>query len=109
MTTVSIALERVSFALPDGRLLFSDLDLAFDRRATGLVGRNGVGKSVLARVLAGELAPTGGRCLRSGAVRYLPQQIVPAADATVARVAGLAPALDALARIEAGSVAAADF
>jgi ATPase subunit of ABC transporter with duplicated ATPase domains len=109
MTTVSIALERVSFALPDGRLLFSDLDIAFDRRATGLVGRNGVGKSVLARLLAGELAPTSGRCLHSGTVRYLPQQIVPAADATLATVAGLAPALDALARIEAGSVALADF
>jgi len=109
MTSVSIALERVSYALPDGRPLFSDLDVRFDRQPTGLVGRNGVGKTVLARILAGELAPTAGRCLRSGPVRYLPQQIVPAPGATVASVAGLACALAALARIEAGSVAAADF
>ncbi len=109
MTTPLLALERVAFALPDGRPLFTDLDLQLDARRTGLVGRNGVGKSVLARILAGELAPTGGQCLRAGSVHYLPQQIVPPRGATVATVAGVQPALDALARIEAGSVDVADF
>ena len=56
-TTPFLTLERVSWQLPDGRLLFSDLDETFDARRTGLVGRNGVGKSVLARLLAGRLAP----------------------------------------------------
>ncbi|UNK48753.1 ATP-binding cassette domain-containing protein [Lysobacter sp. S4-A87] len=109
MTTPLLALERVAFVLPDGRPLFTDLDVQLDQRRTGLVGRNGVGKSVLARIVAGDLAPTGGQCLRAGSVHYLPQQIVPAQGASVASVAGVRPVLDALARIENGSVDVADF
>ena len=52
-----LALEGVTQVLADGRILFSDLDECFDLRPTALVGRNGVGKSVLARLLAGRLAP----------------------------------------------------
>ncbi|HCL4181497.1 TPA: ATP-binding cassette domain-containing protein [Pseudomonas aeruginosa] len=49
--TSTLTLDGVSFQLPDGSLLFSDLDETFDTRHTGLVGRNGVGKSLLARLL----------------------------------------------------------
>ncbi|CAM4066881.1 ABC-F family ATP-binding cassette domain-containing protein [Kerstersia similis] len=108
-TSPSLTLEGVSYVLPDGRTLFSDLNEHFDLRATGLVGRNGVGKSVLARLLSGLLPPSAGRCLRSGKVYYLAQQLVPAPGATVASLTGVQVRLDALARIEAGSSAAADF
>lgn len=109
MTDPYLRLEGLSYVLPDGRRLFSDLDETFDQRPTGLVGRNGAGKSVLARILAGQLPATRGRCLRSGSVRYLPQQVAPPADATVASLAGVQHTLDALARIEAGSSAPDDF
>lgn len=39
--TSTLTLDGVSFQLPDGSLLFSDLDETFDTRHTGLVGRNG--------------------------------------------------------------------
>ncbi len=53
MTNTSIlTLDSVSLALPDGRVLFTDLNETFDQRRTGLVGRNGVGKSLLGQVLA---------------------------------------------------------
>lgn len=109
MTNPFLTLEGVSFALPDGRTLFSDLNETFDMRRTGLVGRNGVGKSVLARLLAGQMPPSQGRCLRSGRVHYLAQQVTPPADATIATLAGVQHTLDALARIEAGSSSATDF
>ena len=109
MTNPALALQRAAFALPDGRTLFSELDLQLDQRHTGLVGRNGVGKSVLAQILCGQLSPSAGRCLRQASVHYLSQQIVAPAAATVADVAGAAPVLAALARIEAGSTATADF
>lgn len=109
MTNPSLTLHGVSYALPDGRVLFSDLHDVFDARATGLVGRNGVGKTVLGRILAARLAPTGGHCTRSGPVHYLAQYVVPPPQATVADLAGVQPVLAALARIEAGSTAPADF
>lgn len=109
MTETFLTLEQLSFAWPDGQRVFSDFSIRFDRRHTGLVGRNGVGKSVLARVLAGELVPSGGRCLRAGSVHYVPQQVVCTEGSTVASVSGVQPVLDALDRIEAGGVSAADF
>ncbi|PZX26771.1 Putative ABC transporter ATP-binding protein [Cupriavidus phytorum] len=109
MTQPCLTLEGVSYVLPDGRTLFSDITEQFDQRATGLVGRNGAGKSVLARMLAGQVQPTSGRCTRSGSVYYLAQQISPAPGATVAGLAGMQATLDALERIEAGSSAPEDF
>ena len=75
MATSSLSLEGVSFTLPNGETLFADLNERFDQRHTGLVGRNGSGKTVLARILAGQLQPTQGRCVRLGMVHYLAQQI----------------------------------
>lgn len=106
---VSLTLQGVCFQLPDGRALFSDLDERFDSRRTGLVGRNGVGKSVLARILAGELSPTAGRCLRSGPVHYLAQQTTPQPGQTAAGLAGMQPEIEALLRIEGGSTRQEDF
>lgn len=107
--SISLTLRGVSWQLPDGSFLFSDLDDAFDGRHTGLVGRNGVGKSVLARILAGEVTPTSGRCTRVGRVHYLPQQITPQPGETVADLAGVRVALDALRRVESGSIQQEDF
>lgn len=109
MTNPYLALEGVSYVLPDGRTLFSGLNEQFDLRPTGLVGRNGVGKSVLAGILAGQLPPASGRCVRSGSVHYLAQQAAPRVAGTVAALAGVQARLDALGRIEAGSAAAEDF
>lgn len=109
MTHPFLTLDRASLSLPDGRILFSDLDLHLDGRPTGLVGRNGVGKSVLARLLAGEIAPSSGKRNASGCVHYLPQQVRVPPGATVASLAGVDAWLDALARIEAGSADVRDF
>ncbi|MBB5321912.1 ATP-binding cassette domain-containing protein [Marinobacter oulmenensis] len=109
MTNIHLVLNDVSYVLPDGRTLFSGLNEAFDGRPTGLVGRNGVGKTVLARILSGLLKPSSGHCVCSGTVHYLGQQVILSDDSTVAGLAGVKHALDALGRIESGSTAAADF
>jgi ATPase subunit of ABC transporter with duplicated ATPase domains len=105
----TLALQGVCFHLPSGEPLLSDLNETFDDRRTALVGRNGAGKSVLARIIAGELQPGAGRVLRSGRVYYLPQHMEPQAFRNVAELAGVQPLLDALARVEAGGVDPADF
>ena len=109
MTHPFLALDSASFDLPDGTTLLSGLSEQFDSQHTGLVGRNGAGKSVLARLLAGELQATTGRCIRSGLVFYLPQQVERPPGETVASLARVKPILDSLARIDAGSVDPADF
>ncbi|WP_313347946.1 ABC-F family ATP-binding cassette domain-containing protein [Stenotrophomonas sp.] len=108
MTAFSLTLDRVTSTLPDGRVLFSELSATFDTTRVGLVGRNGVGKSVLARLLAGHLAPAAGHVQRQGHVHLLAQHsgVIPG---RIADLAGVAPLLDALARIEAGHVDPADF
>lgn len=109
MTNPYLTLEGVSYTLPQGKTLFSHLNETFDSRRTGLVGRNGVGKSILAQILAGQLQPSSGRCLRSGKVHYLAQQVAPVSGLRVADLAGVGPTLDALGRIETGSSAVEDF
>lgn len=109
MTNPFITLRDVSLTLPDGNPLFSGLNHTFDHTPTGLVGRNGVGKTLLASILAGQLAPSEGQCLASGNVHYLAQQITSAQGISVAGLAGLASALQALSRIETGSCEPEDF
>ncbi|MBT2785526.1 MULTISPECIES: ABC-F family ATP-binding cassette domain-containing protein [unclassified Halomonas] len=109
MTTTHLTLKGVSYVLPDGRTLFTDLYEQFDTRPTGLVGRNGVGKTVLAQILAGLLQPASGHCQRPDNVHYLAQQVAQLKEASVADLANVRATLDALARIETGSTAPEDF
>lgn len=108
MTAFTLTLDRVTFTLPDGRVLFPELSASFDTTTTGLVGRNGVGKSVLGRLLAGQLQPSSGHIQRQGQVHLLAQHsgVLPG---RIVDLAGVAPVLDALDRIEAGSVDPRDF
>jgi len=105
----SISVRHITVTLPDGRTLLHDLNETFQRERTGMLGRNGTGKSVLARALVGLFKPESGQVTRHGTVAYVPQEIVPAEGGTVADVAGLTPILDALARMEDGAPHPTDF
>lgn len=61
--------QNLSFRFADAdEPLFRDLDLACEPGAVvGIAGPSGVGKSTLARILAGYLRPTAGRVLFAGA------------------------------------------
>ncbi|AIR90937.1 ABC-F family ATP-binding cassette domain-containing protein [Pseudomonas cremoricolorata] len=103
-----LTLDSVACTLPNGRVLFSDLTVTLDQRHTALVGRNGVGKSLLGQILAGQRLPSEGRCLRYGRIHLLDQQIIHHSR-SVAELAQVAPVLDALQRIAQGSTDPADF
>jgi ATPase subunit of ABC transporter with duplicated ATPase domains len=106
---VIITLSGLSYRSPDGRALFDDLTLAFGRERTGLVGRNGAGKTSLTRIMLGELAPAEGTVSVTGTIGVLRQNPIPAADATVGDVLGVSEPLARLARIEAGEASDADL
>src|SRR5271157_216603 len=61
-----IALDRVSTGYVPGKPVLSGLDLRLDPdERIALIGANGNGKTTLARLLAGRLAPFGGEVIRS--------------------------------------------
>lgn len=66
--------QYLSYVLSDGTPLFSNIQLTISPQTKyGLVGNNGVGKSTLARLLAGELAASSGNIIRTSNCTYLPQ------------------------------------
>ncbi|WP_317204246.1 ATP-binding cassette domain-containing protein [Janthinobacterium sp.] len=103
------ALRQLSFQFADGYTLFDHIDLLIDHTPTGIVGRNGLGKSVLARLIAGALQPSAGRVERNGTVLDLGQHSAPVAGETVGQLAGLAGILDALERLARGVAGADDI
>ena len=98
----SILLSDLAWAAPDGRLLFSDLNFAFGMVKTGLVGRNGVGKTTLLKLITRELAPRSGQVTVSGRLAVLRQTLRPHPGETIAELFGAADALSLLRRVERG-------
>jgi ATPase subunit of ABC transporter with duplicated ATPase domains len=92
----SITCSDLSFAWPDGGVVFDGLSFALGEGRAALVGRNGVGKSTLLRLIAGELAPTRGSVQVSGRLAYLQQDVALAVDRRVDEVLGIAEARAAL-------------
>ncbi len=99
-------LHQLTCQFADGETLFGPLDLAFDRQRCGLVGRNGVGKTQLLRLIAGLDRPGNGHVESHAALAYVAQQPEIAADTTLAQLLGYGEVFAALARIEQGPLAA---
>jgi len=98
----SFHLHDVQWHLPDGRPLWHEpLHLSIGRERLGLVGRNGVGKSVLAQILAGRM-PSTGTALRSGRVHLVAAPLLPQDRRSVGEAMGLGPPLAAVDRLAAG-------
>lgn len=100
----SVALHDLTFAWPDGSPAIDHVSGAFDRGRTGLVGLNGVGKSTLLRIIAGDIVPTGGSVTTTGVVDYLPQNLTLRPHNTVADLLGVRGILDAIRAIEGGTI-----
>ena len=69
----SIELEEVSVKTASGRALFEGLNLRMDHEHVALVGRNGVGKSTLLSLIAGETHESAGRVRVRGRPHFVPQ------------------------------------
>ncbi|BEO58320.1 ABC transporter ATP-binding protein [Serratia marcescens] len=102
-------LHQLTCQFADGETLFGPLDLAFDRQRCGLVGRNGVGKTQLLRLIAGLDRPGNGHVESHAAVAYVAQQPEIAADTTLAQLLGYGEVFAALARLEQGRPLADDI
>jgi len=99
---VSVTLKNLTYRTPDNVPLFSGLDLAFGPQRTGLIGRNGTGKSTLLRLITGELQPAEGSIAVDGTIGVLSQSVQVDDNQTLADLLGVADGLARLDRLEAG-------
>ncbi|WGM31344.1 ABC-F family ATP-binding cassette domain-containing protein [Brevundimonas sp. NIBR11] len=107
--SASIVLHDLAWAPPGGSPLFSDLNLAFGPERTGLVGRNGVGKTTLLRLIDGRVMPHAGSVSVTGRLAVLRQTVQVDETETVADLFEARGALAILARAEAGEADADDL
>lgn len=71
---MAIQLQNVSLEYSDGTLIFNQMNLSLEHLKYGLVGPNGSGKTSLARLISGELAPIQGTIKRGNeSVHYFSQ------------------------------------
>jgi ATPase subunit of ABC transporter with duplicated ATPase domains len=104
-----VTLNGVAARTPDGWSLFDNLTLAFGRERTGIVGRNGAGKTALLRLIAGEASPVEGAVTREGRVGWLLQRRDLQSSDTVADLMGVGEGVARLTRILAGAGDEADL
>ncbi|MFG2717795.1 ABC-F family ATP-binding cassette domain-containing protein [Streptomyces sp. NPDC048416] len=99
---LQISSAALSFAWPDGTIVFEDLQLGVGPGRTGLVGLNGSGKSTLLKLIAGALTPTVGHVKIAGEIGYLPQNLVLDTALRVDEALGIDAVRAALHAIEGG-------
>jgi ATPase subunit of ABC transporter with duplicated ATPase domains len=81
--------HAVTIETPGGRTLVRDLSLRLGRERVAVVGRNGVGKSTLLEVLAGQRAARAGRVVSRGRLQLVPQHL--GAEVATDEVPGASP------------------
>jgi ATPase subunit of ABC transporter with duplicated ATPase domains len=98
----SISLLDLTWSPPDHPPLFSHLNLSFGPTKTGLVGRNGVGKTTLLKLITGELHPQTGHVSIIGSLGIMRQAVQVCPHETVADLFGVTEAFSTLQRAERG-------
>lgn len=97
-----IILKNISYIIPSGIQLFDKLSFSFNPELIGLVGKNGVGKSTLAKIITNQILPGGGTVETTGKVSYLPQNYSELKCDTVADIFSIKDKYNALKRLEKG-------
>lgn len=68
-----ITANNISFEVSSGFSILKNISISFDGEKSGLVGKNGTGKTTLLRLFVGEIQPSKGKIYKTGKVAYLPQ------------------------------------
>ncbi|BAZ42889.1 ABC transporter-related protein [Calothrix sp. NIES-4101] len=69
-----IVAENLACQIDLEKSLFANINLSIsEHQRIGLVGSNGVGKSTLLKIIAGQISPSAGSIYRNGLISYLPQ------------------------------------
>jgi len=98
-----IFLKNLSYILPNGRNLLNNISMTFNYGdKVAIIGNNGVGKTTLFRLIAGEILPT------SGTVEYLEEVTIITQElnvnGSIAEAIGIEEKLNAIDKISLGKV-----
>ncbi|EPA8591645.1 ABC-F family ATP-binding cassette domain-containing protein [Vibrio parahaemolyticus] len=97
---------NVSHQFDNGETLFQSISCSMTKRRVGLVGRNGIGKSLFASILAGETQPASGVVTSPSSFmmyRQQPSDLL-SGQQSIAQFLGTDSVLHALKQIEQGDV-----
>ncbi len=100
-----LLLQNISYTHTNRDLLFSNLNLSITTKdKVALIGNNGVGKSILLKIIAGQLMPSSGNRVTNVVPYYVPQIVGQYNHLTVAQALQVQDKLAALQAILAGYV-----
>jgi ATPase subunit of ABC transporter with duplicated ATPase domains len=105
-----LILQNLSYTHPNKDLLFRDVNLSLNQHEkAALIGNNGVGKSTLLKIIAGELQPSNGIINQDAAPYYVPQIFGQFNHVTIAAALQIEGKLTALKAILDGDATEAAF
>ncbi|MCP1468425.1 ATPase subunit of ABC transporter with duplicated ATPase domains [Sphingobium sp. OAS761] len=97
----AISLSNLCWSTPDGKPVLTGLDFRFTSERVGLIGGNGVGKSTLIALIAGERRPSAGSVHVGGSFATLRQ--TPDIDGSIADLFNAGDALALIDKAESGA------
>ena len=98
-------LQNLSYMHADRELLFDNISLSVNsKEKMAIIGNNGVGKSTLLKIIAGQILQSAGTMTISSKPYYLPQIVGQFDYLTVAQAMGISDKLNALSEILSGHV-----
>lgn len=98
-----IQINNLSYVIDPNTTLFKDFSIGLENEKTGLIGRNGTGKTALLQIITGNIHPSTGSVLTNGLIGYLPQNLPINTHTTVAALLGIDKKLNALSQYLNGS------
>lgn len=100
-----LTLQGITYIHPNRDMLFNCLDLTINKQdKIALIGNNGIGKSTLLKIMAGELHPSSGVVKADHKLYHVPQIFGQFNDHTVAGALGIDAKLRALNEILEGNM-----
>jgi len=105
-----LTLQNISYTHSNKDLLFSEINLTVNNHEkTALIGNNGVGKSTLLKIIAGELQPSNGQINVEVQPYYVPQIFGQFNHLTIAQALRIEDKLNALKEILNGNTSEENF